>query len=60
MVMFNMWKFSCGRKETGGNQHAIEHYKKTSHPLVVKTGTITTNGRQIYIVMHLIMMKKNR
>jgi uncharacterized UBP type Zn finger protein len=56
MVMFNMWKFSCGRKETGGNQHTIEHYKKTSHPLVVKTGTITTNGRQIYIVMHLIMM----
>ena len=46
----NLWlcltcgNLSCGRKETGGNQHAIEHYKKTSHPLVVKTGTITPNG----------------
>ena len=46
----NLWlcltcgNLSCGRKETGGNQHAITHYKKTSHPLVVKTGTITPDG----------------
>ena len=46
----NLWlcltcgNLSCGRKETGGNQHAIEHYNKTKHPLVVKTGTITPNG----------------
>ena len=46
----NLWlcltcgNLSCGRKETGGNQHAIEHYKKTKHPLVVKTGTITPDG----------------
>ena len=46
----NLWlcltcgNLSCGRKETGGNQHAIEHYKKTNHPLVVKTGTITPDG----------------
>ena len=46
----NLWlcltcgNLSCGRKETGGNQHAIAHYKKTQHPLVVKTGTITPDG----------------
>ena len=46
----NLWlcltcgNLSCGRKETGGNQHAIEHYNKTKHPLVVKTGTITPDG----------------
>ena len=46
----NLWlcltcgNLSCGRKETGGNQHAIEHFKKTKHPLVVKTGTITPDG----------------
>ena len=40
----NLWlcltcgNLSCGRKETGGNQHAIAHYNKTKHPLVVKTG----------------------
>jgi len=37
----NLWlcltcgNLSCGRKETGGNQHAIAHFKKTSHPLKV-------------------------
>ena len=46
----NLWlcltcgNLSCGRKEAGGNAHAIEHYKQTKHPLVVKTGTITPNG----------------
>ena len=46
----NLWlcltcgNLSCGRKETGGHQHAIEHYNKTQHPLVVKTGTITPSG----------------
>lgn len=46
----NLWlcltcgNLSCGRKETGGNAHAIEHFKLTNHPLVVKTGTITPNG----------------
>ena len=46
----NLWlcltcgNLSCGRKETGGNAHAIAHYEKTKHPLVVKTGTITPNG----------------
>lgn len=49
----NLWlcltcgALSCGRKNydgTGGNGHAIEHFKSTSHPLVVKTGTITPEG----------------
>ncbi|KAL3576721.1 hypothetical protein D5086_022004 [Populus alba] len=36
----------CGRKNfdgTGGNNHAIEHYKETSYPLAVKLGTITSD-----------------
>ena len=47
----NLWlcltcgNLSCGRKETGGKEHAIEHYKKTKHPLVVKVGTITPDGK---------------
>lgn len=49
----NLWlcltcaNLGCGRKNwdgTGGNNHAIEHYDKTKHPLVVKTGTITPDG----------------
>ncbi|MCO5567197.1 hypothetical protein L7F22_020885 [Adiantum nelumboides] len=34
----------CGRRSwdgTGGNNHAIEHYKETKYPLAVKLGTIT-------------------
>ena len=47
----NLWlcltcgNLSCGRKETGGKEHAIEHYNKTKHPLVVKVGTITPDGK---------------
>ncbi|CAN1239308.1 Ubiquitin carboxyl-terminal hydrolase 14 [Linum grandiflorum] len=36
----------CGRRNwdgTGGNNHAIEHYKETGHPLAVKLGTITSD-----------------
>ncbi|KAK9938281.1 hypothetical protein M0R45_015031 [Rubus argutus] len=36
----------CGRKNwdgTGGNNHAIEHYKATGYPLAVKLGTITAD-----------------
>ncbi|CAK8535189.1 unnamed protein product [Lathyrus sativus] len=36
----------CGRKNwdgSGGNNHAIEHYKKTGYPLAVKLGTITAD-----------------
>ncbi|XP_013587490.1 PREDICTED: ubiquitin carboxyl-terminal hydrolase 14 isoform X2 [Brassica oleracea var. oleracea] len=36
----------CGRKNwdgTGGNNHAVEHYKETSYPLAVKLGTITAD-----------------
>lgn len=38
----------CGRKffdGTGGNDHAVFHYKETSHPLAVKLGTITSDGK---------------
>lgn len=36
----------CGRRNwdgTGGNNHAVEHYKKTGYPLAVKLGTITAD-----------------
>ncbi|KAL1463523.1 hypothetical protein WDU94_015268 [Cyamophila willieti] len=38
----------CGRKffdGTGGNDHAVEHFKSTSYPLAVKLGTITKDGK---------------
>lgn len=36
----------CGRRNwdgTGGNNHAIEHYKETGYPLAVKLGTVTAD-----------------
>ncbi|CAJ1978620.1 unnamed protein product [Sphenostylis stenocarpa] len=36
----------CGRKNwdgTGGNNHAVEHYRETGYPLAVKLGTITAD-----------------
>jgi ubiquitin carboxyl-terminal hydrolase 5/13 len=44
-------EISCGRKffdGTGGNNHGVEHYQKTGHPLVVKLGTIipSTGGEK--------------
>lgn len=41
----------CGRKffdGSGGNNHAIEHYQKTKHPLAIKLGTITASGGDVY------------
>ncbi|XP_033328036.2 ubiquitin specific protease 5 [Megalopta genalis] len=38
----------CGRKfydGTGGNDHAVEHYRITGYPLAVKLGTITKEGK---------------
>ncbi|XP_076234038.1 ubiquitin specific protease 5 isoform X2 [Calliopsis andreniformis] len=38
----------CGRKYydgTGGNDHAVEHYRTTGYPLAVKLGTITKEGK---------------
>ncbi|KAJ8964323.1 hypothetical protein NQ314_004993 [Rhamnusium bicolor] len=38
----------CGRKfydGSGGNNHAIDHYTATGHPLAVKLGTITKEGK---------------
>jgi ubiquitin carboxyl-terminal hydrolase 5/13 len=37
----------CGRKNfdgTGGNNHGIDHYETTGHPVVCKLGTITPEG----------------
>ncbi|XP_015606873.1 ubiquitin carboxyl-terminal hydrolase 5 [Cephus cinctus] len=38
----------CGRKfydGTGGNDHAVEHYRSSGYPLAVKLGTITKEGK---------------
>ena len=71
----NLWlcltcgSLSCGRKNydgSGGNGHAIEHFKNTGHPMVVKTGTITPEGdacklnsnKKQFTVMLVILMLK--
>lgn len=41
---------NCGRKQWGptappGNGHAISHYESTMHPIAVKMGTITPEGK---------------
>lgn len=33
---------------SGGNGHAKEHYEKTKYSLVVKLGTITPDGADVY------------
>lgn len=41
----------CGRKYfdgSGGNGHALDHFRETGFPLVVKLGTITPNGADVY------------
>lgn len=38
----------CGRRffdGTGGNDHAVDHYRQTGYPLAVKLGTITKDGK---------------
>ncbi|KAH8264916.1 hypothetical protein KR038_007626 [Drosophila bunnanda] len=50
----NLWlnltdgSIMCGRKffdGSGGNDHAVEHYRATGYPLAVKLGTITADGK---------------
>ena len=36
------------RAGTGGNNHAVEYYEQTKYPLVVKLGTITSEGGDVY------------
>ena len=38
----------CGRRNwdgSGGNNHAVDHFQKCKHPVVVKMGTISPDGR---------------
>ncbi|KAK8866422.1 Ubiquitin carboxyl-terminal hydrolase 5 [Tritrichomonas musculus] len=50
----NLWlcltcgHIGCGRKNfdgSGGNNHAVDHWEQTHHPVVVKLGTISPDGR---------------
>jgi len=50
----NLWfcltcgHMGCGRKAhdgTGGNNHGVDHEKNSKHPVVVKMGTITPEGK---------------
>lgn len=50
----NLWlcltcgHIGCGRKNydgSGGNNHAVDHWESTHHPVVVKLGTISPDGR---------------
>lgn len=52
-LSFNLWlclecgSLGCGRAQfggTGGNGHALQHYKDTGHSVNVKLGTITAEG----------------
>jgi ubiquitin carboxyl-terminal hydrolase 5/13 len=45
----------CGRKNwdgTGGNNHAVDHFDQTKHPLVCKLGTITPEGTACKLKSH--------
>lgn len=48
----------CGRRYfdgSGGNNHAVEHYRETGYPLAVKLGTITPDGAGIILpLLHLM------
>uniref|UniRef100_A0A3P8W457 Ubiquitin carboxyl-terminal hydrolase n=1 Tax=Cynoglossus semilaevis TaxID=244447 RepID=A0A3P8W457_CYNSE len=43
-VLCGKWFFDG----SGGNGHALEHYRETSHPLAVKMDTITPDGADVY------------
>uniref|UniRef100_UPI00398E846F ubiquitin carboxyl-terminal hydrolase 13 n=1 Tax=Pristiophorus japonicus TaxID=55135 RepID=UPI00398E846F len=43
-VLCGKWFFDG----SGGNGHALEHYRKTNYPLAVKLGTITSDGADVY------------
>ncbi|GCC22776.1 hypothetical protein chiPu_0001166 [Chiloscyllium punctatum] len=41
----------CGKwffDGSGGNGHALQHYRETGYPLAVKLGTITPDGADVY------------
>ena len=49
----------CGRKNwdgSGGNNHAIDHFKNFAHPVVCMMGTITPEGTACNITV-LIFLK---
>uniref|UniRef100_A0A8C2IAX5 Ubiquitin carboxyl-terminal hydrolase n=1 Tax=Cyprinus carpio TaxID=7962 RepID=A0A8C2IAX5_CYPCA len=43
-VLCGKWFFDG----SGGNGHALEHYKKTNFPLAVKLDTVTPDGADVY------------
>nr|2L80_A Chain A, Ubiquitin carboxyl-terminal hydrolase 13 [Homo sapiens] len=43
-VLCGKWFFDS----SGGNGHALEHYRDMGYPLAVKLGTITPDGADVY------------
>lgn len=46
----------CGRRYfdgSGGNNHAVEHFRETGYPLAVKLGTITPDGAGTTLPLHV-------
>ena len=46
----------CGRRYfdgSGGNNHAVEHFRETGYPLAVKLGTITPDGAGTPCPLHV-------
>lgn len=53
----NLWlcltcgALACGRRQpdgSGGNGHALEHYEKTGHPLVLKITSCCKSLQEVY------------
>lgn len=49
-VLCGKWFFDG----SGGNGHALEHYRETSYPLAVKLDTITPDGAGLGTAQHNI------
>lgn len=49
VVLCGKWFFDG----SGGNGHALEHYRETNHPLAVKLDTITPDGAGLRCLMCL-------
>lgn len=63
----NIWmnlvdgKLLCGRRYfdgSGGNNHALLHFRETGYPIAVKLGTITPDGAGKQVAGTIILLLK--